>query len=81
MHGHLVRPHDIEISHEAVPGSLPATVTRVVRLGFEARVEMRTGEAEASAQVTRNVADELNLEPGTAVHIRVHPAANTVPAA
>jgi sulfate/thiosulfate transport system ATP-binding protein len=77
--GHLVRPHHLEITHNAVPDSMPATVVRVVRLGFEARVEMRTAEAEAWAQVTRDVADRLDLRPGSPVHIRVHPDANRVP--
>jgi sulfate transport system ATP-binding protein len=36
----LVRPHDIELSTTPEPGSIPATVDRVVRLGFEVRVEM-----------------------------------------
>src|SRR5207248_855975 len=32
--GHLVRPHDIEVSTAPSPGSSEGTVTRVVRLGF-----------------------------------------------
>jgi sulfate transport system ATP-binding protein len=79
--GHLVRPHNIDISHQPVPGSVPATVSRVVRLGFEARIEMRSGQGDAWAQITRSFADELDLQPGQTVHIRVQPTARTVPAA
>lgn len=37
--GRLLRPHDVEVSAEPGPGTVPAVVTRVVRLGFEVRVE------------------------------------------
>jgi sulfate transport system ATP-binding protein len=79
--GRLVRPHDVEISAEPAPGSVPATITRVVRLGFEVRVEMRAAGTEAYAQVTRGVADHLELRPGGTVHIRVQPSALTMPVA
>jgi sulfate transport system ATP-binding protein len=72
--GRLVRPHDIEVSTEPVPDSFPATVTRVVRLGFEVRVEMRTDTEETWAQITRGVAERLNPAPGDTVHIRLTPA-------
>ncbi len=38
--GSLVRPHDIEISPDPVEGGSTAVVSRVVRLGFEVRVEV-----------------------------------------
>jgi sulfate transport system ATP-binding protein len=79
--GRLVRPHDVEITTEPAPGSVPATITRVVRLGFEVRVEMRAADTEAIAQVTRGVADHLELRPGGTVHIRVQPSALTMPVA
>jgi sulfate/thiosulfate transport system ATP-binding protein len=40
--GRLVRPHDVEVHSSPGDGTVPATITRVVRLGFEVRVEMRT---------------------------------------
>jgi sulfate/thiosulfate transport system ATP-binding protein len=79
--GHLVRPHDVEITSEPTPGSVSTTIARVVRLGFEVRVEMRSADAEASAQVTRGVADHLNLKAGDTVHIRIRPGARTMPVA
>ncbi len=81
--GRLVRPHDIVLSRDRIealaadarvhgtPGVIDARVERVVRLGFEVRIELvaDTGERFA-AQVTRATADELALEPGEAVHAR-----------
>ncbi len=78
--GHLVRPHDIVLARLAVGGPVPtlgdlatvATVRRVVRLGFEVRVEMvddRTG-AEVVAQVTRGELDSLHLLEGDRVVVR-----------
>jgi sulfate transport system ATP-binding protein len=81
--GRLVRPHDIEVSRDRAaavaadarvagsPGVISAVVERVVRLGFEVRIELRadTGERFA-AQVTRAQADELDLRPGEVVHVR-----------
>ncbi len=48
--GQLVRPHDIELLGTPEPGSIPATVDRVVRLGFEVRVEttIAAGAVEAT---------------------------------
>jgi sulfate transport system ATP-binding protein len=75
--GNLVRPHDIELSDAPLPGSSPATVSRVVRLGFEVRVEMTLAGREAWAQVTRSTAQSLQLKPGDTVHIR--PAREAMP--
>jgi sulfate transport system ATP-binding protein len=69
--GRLVRPHDIELCDTPSEDSTPATVTRVVRLGFEVRVELQTADGEAYAQVTR--AQAAPLTPGTTVHIRPTP--------
>ncbi|WP_067137691.1 sulfate/molybdate ABC transporter ATP-binding protein [Microtetraspora malaysiensis] len=76
--GSLVRPHDIEISAEARPGSGAATVTRVVRLGFEVRVELLVDGREAWAQVTRGTAERLALAPGDIVNIRPTPGARSL---
>jgi sulfate transport system ATP-binding protein len=81
VNGHLVRPHDVEISTSPTKDSVPATVTRVVRLGFEVRAELLAGQQEAWAQLTRGTADSLGLESGTPVHIRVPAGARTLPAA
>jgi sulfate transport system ATP-binding protein len=93
LDGGLVRPHDLELSATEEPGTIPATVTRVLRLGFEVRVEMRLaagspggvdgavdgGRAdEAWAQITRGLAERLRLTEGATVHVRPHPEAKSL---
>ncbi|MEV1172308.1 sulfate ABC transporter ATP-binding protein [Nonomuraea sp. NPDC049784] len=73
--GRLVRPHDIEIGTAPENGSAPATVTRVVRLGFEVRVELLIDGQEAWAQVARGTAERLGLASGQLVHVWPAPAA------
>ncbi|MFC4372500.1 sulfate/molybdate ABC transporter ATP-binding protein [Nocardia halotolerans] len=84
LNGHLVRPHDIRIgrdpsmalaAHEGTAdsaGVTRATVERIVRLGFEVRLELRnaaTGDKFA-AQVTRGDAAALHLNEGETVYAR-----------
>ncbi|MEN3533761.1 TOBE-like domain-containing protein [Microbispora sp. ZYX-F-249] len=76
--GNLVRPHDIEISQDPVEGGSPAVVSRVVRLGFEVRVEVEIGGQDAWVQVTREQADRLGLGPGDTVHLRPAPGARSL---
>jgi sulfate/thiosulfate transport system ATP-binding protein len=70
INGELVRPHDLELLGTPEAGSHEGMVTRIVRLGFEVRVEMLVGGRETWAQVTRGTADRLSLSPGSTVHIR-----------
>jgi hypothetical protein len=46
-----------------------------VRLGFEVRVELVVGAHEAWVQVTRGLAERLELQPGRAVNVRPQPEA------
>ncbi|MFD3747190.1 sulfate/molybdate ABC transporter ATP-binding protein [Nocardia sp. NPDC058633] len=84
LNGHLVRPHDIRIGrdpsmamaeHEGTAesaGVTRATVERIVRLGFEVRLELRnaaTGD-QFAAQVTRGDAAALHLTEGETVYAR-----------
>ncbi|MBW0271107.1 sulfate ABC transporter ATP-binding protein [Nocardia sp. MH4] len=84
LNGHLVRPHDIRIGrdpsmamaeHEGTAesaGITRATVERIVRLGFEVRLELRnaaTGD-QFAAQVTRGDAAALHLSEGETVYAR-----------
>jgi sulfate transport system ATP-binding protein len=68
--GRLVRPHDLELFRERVDGSVPAEVTRLQRIGFEVRVELRVGDETPWAQLTRGQADALALAPGNPVWVR-----------
>ncbi|HZD99466.1 MAG TPA: sulfate ABC transporter ATP-binding protein [Micromonosporaceae bacterium] len=85
LDGRLVRPHDIEVASSSraggiAPGGVEATVTRVVRLGFEVRVEMTSGGEDIWAQVTRGEAEALALAVGDTVIIRPRPDARTLAA-
>jgi len=66
-----VRPHDIEISFEPNGTTQEAQVERIVRLGFEARVDLLRDDGERlNAQLTRDEADQLELSPGDIVYVR-----------
>ncbi len=72
LNGVLLRPHDLELLDEPTPTSVPATVVRVVRLGFEVRVDIKVDDGEAWVQVTRDTAHRLRLEPGAEVYVCAH---------
>jgi sulfate/thiosulfate transport system ATP-binding protein len=51
--------------------SCQAQVERIVRLGFETRIELVRDDGERlHAQVTRDEAEELELRPGDIVYVR-----------
>jgi sulfate transport system ATP-binding protein len=67
----FVRPHDIELTLEPNGSTREAMVERLVHLGFEVRVELVRDDGERlSAQVTRDEAQALELEPGLIVYVR-----------
>ncbi|MEP6651672.1 MAG: TOBE-like domain-containing protein, partial [Lapillicoccus sp.] len=71
--GRLVRPHDIVLERGLAPfgDAVQATVLRVVRLGFEVRVELQDDNGgDFSAQLTRGDADALALRAGDLVVAR-----------
>ena len=74
----LLRPHDIQILADAdEPGATEALVRRVVHLGFEVRVELTLPDGgDIWAQVTRESAQELELEEGQILTVRL-PAPRT----
>ena len=84
LDGILVRPHDIRVGRTpemAIAAGdrgtestavIPATIDRVVYLGFEVRVELisaSTGEPFI-AQITRGDAEALGLKDGDTVYVR-----------
>ncbi len=82
--GTLVRPHEIVLERDLAaalaatarvpgsPGVITAVIERVVRLGFEVRVELRANTGDRfTAQLTRAQVDELALAPGDTVYARV----------
>ncbi|MCV6965371.1 TOBE-like domain-containing protein, partial [Mycobacterium intermedium] len=83
LNGALVRPHDIRVGRSpelAIAGGdrsadalgvVPATVDRVVKLGFEVRVELTGADGVPfTAQITRGDAEALALKDGDTVYVR-----------
>jgi sulfate/thiosulfate transport system ATP-binding protein len=68
---HFVRPHDMEIVPSRVDGTEEALIERIVRLGFEVRVELALGDGEEIwAQLPREHAEELELREGQIINVR-----------
>ncbi|HEU4972408.1 MAG TPA: TOBE-like domain-containing protein, partial [Gaiellaceae bacterium] len=58
----LVRPHDLELSAEAVDGAIEAMIVRVTLLGRDAKVELHdTSGAEIVALITRDEFDSAGF--------------------
>ena len=71
LDGQLVRPHDVQLLVDAASGAEQAVVERIVRLGFEVRVELTLADGQpVSAQLPRNEAEQLELREGDIVHVR-----------
>ncbi|WP_116950538.1 sulfate/molybdate ABC transporter ATP-binding protein [Jiangella endophytica] len=76
----LVRPHDVTLTTGADdPDAVAGRVARVVRVGFEVRVEVSTGEQVVLATMTRTEFLRLGVDAGTTVSVRVVPGAPVVP--
>jgi sulfate transport system ATP-binding protein len=66
-----VRPHDLRLALDDDGTAREALVERVVHLGFEVRAELLAEDGERlHAQLTRDEADELELEPGQIVFVQ-----------
>jgi sulfate/thiosulfate transport system ATP-binding protein len=70
--GDLVRPHDLSLfEEEPGGGATQALVERVVRMGFEVRVELALGGGEPlTAQLSRAEAEPLELHAGQILWVR-----------
>jgi sulfate transport system ATP-binding protein len=71
--GRLVRPHDIDLAAEDNPGAFEGQVVRVLRLGFEVRVDVAISGEEVWVQVTRAESERLGLFAGDRVWLRPTP--------
>ncbi len=75
-----MRPHDLEL-HLSDPGEAVAgRIGRLVRVGFEVRVDVETPAGVVLVTLTRTQALSLGLEVGLAAWVRAVPGAPTVPA-
>jgi sulfate transport system ATP-binding protein len=66
----FVRPHDLEVLTEPEHGTTPAVITRLVRLGFEVRVNAIANDRDVWVQLTRAQAGVLRLQAGDVIHLR-----------
>ncbi len=68
----LLRPHDIQLLEHRDEEGVEALVRRIVHLGFEVRVELTLQDGtEVWAQVTRDLAEQLELREGDVVSVRL----------
>ena len=68
----FLRPHDIQILPSTAGEGTEALIERVVHLGFEVRVELKLGDGrDIWAQVTRESAQELELQEGQILAVRL----------
>jgi sulfate transport system ATP-binding protein len=79
--GDLIRPHDVEV-HAADPGggAIGGTIERVVRVGFEVRLDVATADGTVIVTQTRPQFLRLGLAEGSPAWVRPVPDAPTVPA-
>jgi sulfate transport system ATP-binding protein len=78
--GQLVRPHDIDlVDNDRVAGSVPGTITRMLRVGFEVRFHVRTDEQDTDVLVTMTRGAARGLEVGSKVWLVPSKGALTVP--
>jgi sulfate transport system ATP-binding protein len=76
----LVRPHDIDVFAAPTSDAVEAKVTRLQRVGFEVRAELRAYDTEPWLQLTRGQAESLALRPGDTVWLRPARDASTLTA-
>ena len=77
--GNLIRPHDIDLTDsEGVLGSVPGVITRLNRVGFEVRVNVRT-DSDPDVLVTLTRSHARGLEQGGKVWLVPNKGALTVP--
>ena len=69
--GHLVRPHDIVLRTSPTTGGQRGTVDRLVRIGFEVRVDVVAPEESTTVTLTRAEARSLGIGEGSEVWLEV----------
>jgi sulfate transport system ATP-binding protein len=66
----FVRPHDIDITHQAADGALQATVAHVHPIGPVVRVELQHGGEIVEVELSRERHESLQLAVGQSVWFR-----------
>ena len=83
LNGELIRPHDVDVFSAAETGTVAASVSRLLRVGYEVRIDatrnIGVGSTEVTTvQLTRKEADQLELREGDSVWLRAQPGATRV---
>lgn len=67
----FLRPQDVIVERLANGTTVPATVSRVIHLGWEIQVELQLDDGQTvTAHLTRDRFDELKLEPQERVYVK-----------
>lgn len=67
----FLRPQDVVIEKHANPTTTPATVTRLIHLGWEVQIELTLDDGQVmAAHLTRDRFNELQLEPQERVYVK-----------
>lgn len=67
----FLRPQDVIVEKSANGSTTPATVSRVIHLGWEVQVELTLDDGQVvTAHLTRERFDELELEPQQRVYVK-----------
>jgi sulfate transport system ATP-binding protein len=70
----VLRPHELDVTLEADIGHTEAMIERLIHLGFEVRAELLLADGQrVLAQLTRDQAEQLDLEQGQIVYVRPSP--------
>ncbi len=75
VNGQRVRPHDVDISTTpTLAGAAQGTISRVLRVGFQVRIDVLTdGGEEVAVELTRSHANALGLHEGSTVWVTPTP--------
>ena len=81
LNGLIVRPHDIEVATQPLGnGEVGGTVTRVLRVGFEAKLTITLEDGgDVGVTMTRSHQRHIGVEEGSNVWLTVSKGAITVP--
>ncbi|MDB9375844.1 sulfate/molybdate ABC transporter ATP-binding protein [Nodularia sphaerocarpa] len=67
----FLRPQDVQIERQANGATAPATVTRLIHLGWEIQIELTLDDGQVvAAHLTRDRFNELQLEPQDRVYVK-----------
>lgn len=77
--GALIRPHDIDVLDAGgVPGAIPGVITRIMRVGFEVRLSVRTDD-DTDVLVTMTRGHARGFEQGAKVWLLPRRSASRTP--